>query len=165
MAPLIPCTRGRAAYPLPFVIEWHESDDIRREGLIARGALPSTGQSPYRLSAVHSSVTSIQSVQEQIHAYFGLTADAAPLRGEFGDGVCISLGGVSLWFWERPGDISSKESPDNGLDTNLPTDHSLRLQRPFQIDVERRESEMGAGSTAPFTSGVVELHGLRVRFG
>jgi hypothetical protein len=166
---LFPAREDGHAYPLPFVIEWHESDEVRRDGLIARGALPSSGESPYRLSAVHSSVTSIERAQAQLHAYFGLNADAEPVRGEFGIGVCIPLHGVSLWFWERPVESPSnnglQNNLQNALDTNRFSERSFSLQRPFQIDVERRESGEGASSTASFTSNVVELHGLRVRLG
>jgi hypothetical protein len=78
------------AFPLPFLIEWEESDEVREAGLVNRGALPGDAADRWRLSAVYSWVRDLGATADRWNQYFA--AVGAPAVLERGELVVSGLG-------------------------------------------------------------------------
>ncbi|MCF8565802.1 VOC family protein [Alicyclobacillus tolerans] len=134
--------------PLPFVIEWAQDDQARRQDLIQQGALRPTGVNAFELSAVHLAVYDVESTLAQWNAYFPTHRVQRGIRCPLGKGAVLTVGSVQIGVWQ----VGPKE-----LKNRL----ELMGERPFQIDVKQRKDSPTAPASMYELSNKI-LHGLRV---
>lgn len=91
------------SFPMPFVIEWENPDDLRQQDLIRSGALAAHANEIERVIGVASAVRDVEEICRRFEALYGATREA-PLRiPELGRDTVVRplrLPNATVFFYE-----------------------------------------------------------------